>query len=76
MAKPTVPVIHPARFSAHNVQMPNPSPVYRYPKANLLTLMQKQGVAYDLLLNDIKPRHIRKCLGISNRQLKKAKQNA
>lgn len=35
--------------------------------------MQKQYTACDLLREDVKPRHIRKCLGISNRQLKKAK---
>jgi len=62
-----------ARFPKHTALMPNPSPVYRYPKAHRLGRLQKQGVAWDLLKEGVKPRHIRKCLGISNRQLKKAK---
>jgi hypothetical protein len=48
-------------------------PIYRFPNAHLLTAKKKQQVAFDLLVNEVKPRHIRKCLIISNRQLKKAK---
>jgi len=69
MANPTV--ISAARFPE---QLPyQTQPVYRFPKAHRLTRVGKQGVAFDLLREGIKPRHIRKCLGISNRQLKKAK---
>jgi len=52
---------------------PQTQPVYRYPLAHLFSRVGKQGVALDLLHQGIKPRHIRKCIGISNRQLKKAK---
>jgi hypothetical protein len=69
MANPTV--ISAARFPE---QLPyQTQPVYRFPKAHLLTRLHKQGVALHLWLQGVKPRHIRKCLSISNRQLKKAK---
>lgn len=72
MAKPiTTPFIASTRFPMQGVLATQPT--YRFPKANLLTAQQKQMVAADLLLNEVKPRHIRKCLGISSRQLKKAK---
>lgn len=74
MPNESTPFINPVRFRNHSTDlMPNPQPVYRYPKADKLTRMQKQLVALDLLTEGIKPRHIRKCLGISSRQMKKAK---
>lgn len=73
MAKPiTTPVISATRFPLQGILATQP--IYRFPKAHLLTAKQKQLVALDLLVNEVKPRHIRKCLGISSRQLKKSKQ--
>jgi hypothetical protein len=67
MDKP-VPFIHPARLQPQGTQ-----PVYRFPKAHLLTAKQKQGIALDLLANGIPERRIRKAINITARQLDKAK---
>lgn len=71
MANPIV--ISPARFSRDAGQT---SPVYRYPKAGLLGRNQKVTIAADLLFEEVKPRHIRKCLSMSGRQFKVAKRLA
>lgn len=77
MANPVV--IHPARFHpsarfARDARLC--APVYRYPKAGLLARNQKVTIAADLLFNEVKPRHIRKCLAMSGRQFKVAKRLA
>lgn len=71
MANPIV--ISPARF---NRVAGDTSPVYRYPKAGLLGRSQKVTIAAELLVYEVKPRHIRKCLGISGRQFKVVKKVA
>ena len=67
MDKPA-PFIHPGRLKPHGTQ-----PIYRYPKAHLLTAKQKQAIALDLLAEGIPERHIRKAISITARQLDKAK---
>ena len=67
MDKPA-PFIHPGRLKPQGTQ-----PIYRYPKAHLLTAKQKQGIALDLLAEGIPERHIRKAISITARQLDKAK---
>jgi hypothetical protein len=67
MDKPA-PFIHPGRLQPQGTQ-----PIYRYPKAHLLTAKQKQAIALDLISNGIPDRHIRKAISITARQLDKAK---
>jgi len=67
MDKPA-PFIHPGRLKPQGTQ-----PIYRYPKAHLLTATQKQAIALDLLAEGIPDRHIRKAISITARQLDKAK---
>lgn len=59
-----------------SAQVNGTAPVPRYPETATLSTVTRRAVARDLLAEGMKPRHIRKALGMTARQLRKAKRGS
>lgn len=57
-------------------QVNGTAPVPRYPETTTLSPVTRRSVARELLAEGMKPRHIRKALGMTARQLRKAKRGS